>query len=379
MQSDSFLQIHTAIYEWSKECPEDLKRDLRNYFDSQGFLDRPNVFYKGMDGSSGKWLGLITVQGAESTRLIISQKLGYQFMELHEARGTITQVTPAPQLPNKAAYDKFQKDITKANKIYRTKAKVNGWTRTLDRASEMVAAAPKISQSTDLTAATTDKESSLTDSQSQTTLPKLPSSTLLTSLKGPERSAASFGMWFISVDIESYERDHAKILEIGWSIWDSRVDKYVDRHYAISDYRHLKNGKFVADRRDRFIFGTTVWASLQSSIEAFQKDIDTAANRNAEGLFALIAHDMSSDESYLKDMGVSFPAGMIKFDTLELNCARAGDSNKIGLGKLLDDLDIENYCLHNAGNDAHYTLQLFLFLTRNHLEKRSQGLVTQSQ
>ncbi|KAK3845553.1 MAG: hypothetical protein J3R72DRAFT_364552 [Linnemannia gamsii] len=173
-------------------------------------------------------------------------------------------------------------------------------------------------------------------------------------------------MWFISVDIESHEFNHDKILEIGWSIWDSGVHKFMDKHYAISDYRHLKNGKYVADRRDRFMFGETVWENLKGSIAAFQQDLEKAARRNEHGRFVLIAHDMTSDMKYLSHMGVTFPEGMIQFDTLEMNAARVGDSNcKTGLGKLLDEVDIENYCLHNAGNDAHYTLELFLWLARN--------------
>ncbi|KAH7038752.1 hypothetical protein BKA57DRAFT_370782, partial [Linnemannia elongata] len=171
---------------------------------------------------------------------------------------------------------------------------------------------------------------------------------------------------FISVDIESHEHNHDRILEIGWSIWDSGVHKFMDKHYAISDYRHLKNGKFVADRRDRFMFGETVWENLQGSIAAFQQDLEKAVRRNELGRFVLIAHDMTSDMKYLSGMGVTFPEGMIQFDTVEMNAARVGDSNtKTGLGKLLDELEIENYCLHNAGNDAHYTLELFLWLVRH--------------
>ncbi|KAF9103108.1 hypothetical protein BGX27_010734 [Mortierella sp. AM989] len=366
MLPSSFLKLNTAIYEWTKECPPDLKRDLDMFLASNDFLDRPNIFFKGIEDSSKKWVALISVAGAESSRQMASQRLGYQFMELHQDETTtFSLLSPAPRMPVHAAYNKFLKDIIKANKIDRTKAKVEGWKRTLDRAAEMVAAAPQQPPSS-------PEDSNSTDTTTTTAAAvALPPSTLLTSLKPGERSAASYGMWFISVDIESFERDHSKILEIGWSVWDSRMHKFADRHYAISEYRHLKNGKFVNDRRDRYIFGETVWARLNECIAAFQADLDMAAKRNSEGLFALIAHDMSSDEAYLKGMGIVFPEGMVKFDTMELNCARVGDAAKVGLGKSLDELNIDNYSLHNAGNDAHYTLELFLWLARNHLTQRS--------
>ncbi|KAF9358580.1 hypothetical protein BGX34_008873 [Mortierella sp. NVP85] len=386
MQPTAFLQLPTALYEWTKECPKDLVKDLEAFFQSPEFLDRPNVFFKGVEDSSNKWVALISVQGAESTRSMLYERFQFNFLALHASQNTtFSQVTPAPRMPVHAAYNKFIKDVIKANKANRAKEKVAGWSRELQRAAEMVYSAPGMLTASDsgTFVSSSSSASSITTTSSSTAAAVSTSSASIpiirgnpwsnsTTLTALERSAASTGMWFISVDIESYERDHSKILEIGWTIWDSQVNKFMDCHYAISDYRHLANGKFVADRRDRFTFGQTIWASLQDSIAAFQRILDTAAERNAEGAFVLIAHDMSSDEAYLRQMGIEFPKGMIKFDTLNLNVARTGDRNKTGLGRLLDQLDIENYCLHNAGNDAHYTMELFMYLTRNHANQKLQ-------
>ncbi|KAG0246266.1 hypothetical protein B0O80DRAFT_484809 [Mortierella sp. GBAus27b] len=353
MESIPLLPLPTALYEWNKQCPKDLVKDLEAFFHSKEFLDRPNVFYKGVDSSNDRWVALISVQGAESTRTMMFELFQFKFMELHESQdSTFSQVSPAPRMPAHAAYNAFIKDIVKANKAIRARAQVQGYGRELQRAAEMVNLGP-------------GKAMSGTD-ENPSPSPWAGASVLTTK----EHSAATSGMWFVCVDIESYERNHALILEIGWTIWDSKVNKFGDNHYAISDYRHLKNGRYVADRRDRFQFGKTVWASLTDSIAAFQRDLNTAAAQNDEGLFVLIAHDMTSDETYLKNMGVTFPEGIIKFDTLNLNVARTGDRNKSGLGKLLDSLEIENYSLHNAGNDAHYTMELFMYLTRDHTEKK---------
>ncbi|KAG0328355.1 HIR complex subunit [Dissophora globulifera] len=364
--------LHTALYEWGKECPKDLRNDLDNFFASRDFLDREGVFFKGVDDSNEKWVALITMQGLDETWTMICSRLQYSFAQLHEAKGTtFSQVAPAPRMPVVAAYHKFVKDIVKANKARRIKEKVKGWSLELARATEMTMIAPKLSDATAESSTSAVAASAATAATAS--VPRSSSSSSSSSassfLTPRERAAASSGMWFISVDIESYERDHSKILEIGWSVWDSRINKFVDRHYAISDYRHLQNGRYVADRRDRFMFGDTVWATLEDSIAAFQDDLETAAKLNEQGLFALIAHDMSSDETYLRKMGVEFPRGMIKFDTLLLNAARSGDSNKTGLGRLLDQLEIENYSLHNAGNDAHYTLELFMWLTRDYAKR----------
>lgn len=47
MLSAPFLQLHTAMYEWSKECPPDAKNALTSFFLSTEFLDRTEVFYYG--------------------------------------------------------------------------------------------------------------------------------------------------------------------------------------------------------------------------------------------------------------------------------------------------------------------------------------------
>lgn len=47
MLSALFLQLHTATYEWGKECPPDAKNALTSFFLSTEFLDRTEVFYYG--------------------------------------------------------------------------------------------------------------------------------------------------------------------------------------------------------------------------------------------------------------------------------------------------------------------------------------------
>ncbi|KAG0025071.1 hypothetical protein BGZ82_010230 [Podila clonocystis] len=323
MLAASFLQLSTAIYEWNKECPPDVKNTLSSFFLSTEFLDRPNVFYHGYDESQTKWVALIEMQGVEKTRVMITQQFGYDFKSLYASSSTFTNVEMAPRMAKSNAYNRFIKAIQKLNNQMKALRRLVGYQKTLDEATNMV------------------------------------------------HATHASPMRFISVDIESYEQDHALILEIGWSTWDTGLNKFADRHFAVLDYKHLSNGRYVADRRDRFLFGETTWASLKDCITAFQEDLELAAQQNSQGSVVLIAHDMSSDENYLRRMGVDFPPGMIKFDTVEMNSARVSDSNiKTGLGKLLDEVGIENYSLHNAGNDAHYTLELFLWLSRDHASKK---------
>jgi hypothetical protein len=170
---------------------------------------------------------------------------------------------------------------------------------------------------------------------------------------------------FVAVDVESYERDHSCILEVGWSMFDSKKNSFMDRHFCVSEYKYLSNGQFVPDRKDRFSFGKTVWANLKRIGSEIVGDL---TEETVKGNVVFIGHDIQMDVKYLESMDVDVK-GVIKpvdyFDTAEMNAARVGKPyERINLGRLLDDLDIENYCLHNAGNDAHYTLLLFLELCK---------------
>jgi hypothetical protein len=163
---------------------------------------------------------------------------------------------------------------------------------------------------------------------------------------------------FIALDVESWERDHSRILEIGWSIYDARHDQRHDVHYNVSEYGHLSNQRFVPNHRNNFLFGTSQWATLKEIIDALKKDI------YREAPIVFIGHSVQGDIRYLKEIGVELPSTAIIFDTALLYQAISGEDQTTNLGKMLDELQIDHFFLHNAGNDAHYTLEAFLAMTK---------------
>jgi len=173
---------------------------------------------------------------------------------------------------------------------------------------------------------------------------------------------------FLSLDVESWEKDHSRVTEIGWTLLDPRhptgETMLLDQHYIITDFLHLRNGSFVPDFKDNFRFGASVNASLEDSVRELQKDINLYTDR--DGGICLVGHDLKSDIEYVEKSGIRWPEGKViqRFDTAEMNAARLGTANdRIGLGRALDSLGIDNWCLHNAGNDAHYTMEFFLKLS----------------
>ncbi|RKP26707.1 hypothetical protein SYNPS1DRAFT_27613 [Syncephalis pseudoplumigaleata] len=163
---------------------------------------------------------------------------------------------------------------------------------------------------------------------------------------------------FMAVDIEAWERDQRRVLEVGWSMYDARRDRYLDQHYNVVEHRALRNGRYVPDLRDNFVFGKSTWVSLKEIVKTIQADLDT------EAPLVFIGHDVRGDIKYLESIGVTVPDTAITLDTAKLHCAITGAEQTTSLGKMLDYLNIDHFFLHNAGNDAHYTLQAFLELTR---------------
>ncbi|KAI9316759.1 hypothetical protein BX666DRAFT_1946651 [Dichotomocladium elegans] len=178
-----------------------------------------------------------------------------------------------------------------------------------------------------------------------------------------------------SIDIEAWEQDHSVLLEIGWTLYDSKTNRYKDQHYLINSYRHLRNGRYVDDMKLRFCFGTSVWCTLDQALAELKKDLDWCVQR--DGGFVLVGHGMDSDLMYLKKAKFMWPGPPGQQDVLDIQQSAIvatlntdiiyGASidnlhNPPSLGRTLTLLDIDHWYLHNAGNDAHYTMVLLMAL-----------------
>lgn len=214
---------------------------------------------------------------------------------------------------------------------------------------------------------------------------------------------------FVCVDVESYEKDHKKITEIGISALDTLdlaeippgeggidwMKKIRARHFRITEYAHLNNTEFIAGCADRFEekFGKSEWISIneasQVTASCFRHPFsapgqyhpypadarlvrkhgsgsqylppvnDNAPKRN----IILVGHDVSGDIQYLRSIGydVGNLSNLLEsIDTVDLFRAMKHGQNASSLGSVLLDLGLVGWNLHNAGNDAGYTLEALI-------------------
>ncbi|KAH3676293.1 hypothetical protein WICMUC_002089 [Wickerhamomyces mucosus] len=197
---------------------------------------------------------------------------------------------------------------------------------------------------------------------------KLQNNDIFGNLKRHLRTGNSYMDTFISIDIEAFELENSKITEIGVSIYDplkeatSMFPNFINIHILVKDYLHLRNGRFVEDNKDKFLCGSSVILTKDESLKFIQAIIDHYCIRRYEkfGMNGiLVGHNVPGDIKWLKQLGIHFPRNVKTLDTqIIFNLT----NKSLSLGKILRMLNVPHSFLHNAGNDAYFTLSLLLKL-----------------
>ncbi|KAM0698982.1 hypothetical protein Q7P36_001026 [Cladosporium allicinum] len=187
-------------------------------------------------------------------------------------------------------------------------------------------------------------------------------------------------VFFVCVDCEAFEHDQTKITEIGISILDSRSIKDVDPgndgkpwfdlmkhvHLRPIEYKKYVNKNFIKGCPDAFNFGTTDMIRLEDAgrimtrifsnpTRIFEACDLTNEIADVEPTIMLVGHALSNDTEYMRRLKFTPKHVSGQIDTQKL--ARISKKQPPGLTKLLAALSIDAKNLHNAGNDAAYTLQ----------------------
>jgi hypothetical protein len=210
---------------------------------------------------------------------------------------------------------------------------------------------------------------------------------------------------FICVDIEAYERDHSVITEIGVAtfdtmgldgippgaqgeLWRTMIDA---RHFRISEYSTIRNSEYVRGCPESFEFGESEFLTKEEAVKAladcfktplkFQEDVlkspESLALKKAtaEGKrnIILVGHDIAQDINYMQQLGynpLNLPNILEVIDTASLYRAWKHDNQPRSLSNILYDFDLAGWNLHNAGNDAVYTLWILLAIVVSSAELR---------
>ncbi|AJQ33343.1 Gfd2p [Saccharomyces cerevisiae YJM1401] len=192
------------------------------------------------------------------------------------------------------------------------------------------------------------------------------------------------------LDIEAFETNQNVITEIGISIYDPRenmvpsmVPITKNYHLIIEESLELRNQKWVCDYKDCYLLGESYVLSLKECVHFIQSLINyylvPVTEEDKTWSRAFVGHHVSGDLKWLETIGVKFPGrgyeghldhtlllaetpgdlDVFILDTEQFYRKSYGEKGS-SLGKILRLFEIPHAFLHNAGNDAYYTLHLFM-------------------
>lgn len=201
---------------------------------------------------------------------------------------------------------------------------------------------------------------------------------------------------FMSVDIECNERCHSQMTEVGISILDTQdiqgippgqdaanwTQRIQSRHFRVREYAHVVNHDFVTGCPDRFEFGKSQWVSrgeLPLLIQDYIMYLSSPSSDDGSARnLVFVGHNPSADIGYLQELKVPVftelkdkPFFLETVDTAELFRVSRQEMTVRSLGNILAGLEVTGWHLHNAGNDARYTLQAMTMLAVSSQRERS--------
>lgn len=176
-----------------------------------------------------------------------------------------------------------------------------------------------------------------------------------------------------AIDVEAWEQDQGKVTEIGLAVVrltcraaatlespTISVD-FRHRHLLVKEHLAMRNGRFVEDNKDSFLFGDSELVCLEDAGRELSAELHRAD--------FIVGQAPHGDLKWLRDIGVTGigvtgedAAAVV--DTQLLAVAGAGPGvdvlNVSGLKALADHYALDPRHLHNAGNDAAFTAQVCL-------------------
>jgi hypothetical protein len=296
--------------------------------------------------------------------------------------------TPEPSPPSGRSLASFKRKMELAQEATRKKSKATKAKKQKERIEKQRDWGRQIKRA--------QRYLGLRQRQEQTGLDQVPRRELDTTnhsldVESPAPYPMESSVVFVSVDVESFERDHNKITEVGISVLDTKdLDgvppgkggtewmKHIRaQHFRVKEHAHLHNKDFVTGCADRFEFGESEWLGLNEAPSTIAESFRFPSADQTLRKIILLGHGIDGDIEYLKAIGYN-PLNLNNLieilDTSIMYRYLKRELNPRSLGSVLSDLDIMGWNLHNAGNDAAYTLQALLAITIKAASKKGGGI-----
>lgn len=161
----------------------------------------------------------------------------------------------------------------------------------------------------------------------------------------------------VAVDVEAWERNPNKITEIGLAVydpdrqWNLIMPRVRTLHILVKENKNKTNGKYVPNNKLRFNGGTS-YEMLTAELKGLLNEILTHYLNTCNGV--LVGHNIGGDIKWLASHGVKLVQNIDTVDTEKMH--RISRLTGGSLRGVLRTVGIPHLNLHNAANDAYYTL-----------------------
>ncbi|PHH72533.1 hypothetical protein CDD80_4471 [Ophiocordyceps camponoti-rufipedis] len=199
-----------------------------------------------------------------------------------------------------------------------------------------------------------------------------------------ENGSKTLPVVFVCIDVEALETPPHHISEIGIAILDTARTRrnppdaggsgwwqFIEAHHLrTKEFSGMVNHKYVMGCPEAFDFGTSDFPTKDQLVDAVKKILQPYMDKDKGLVF--IGHDTASDVRYLSQIGLEvldLPGMLCEIDTKALHQAWRDSEDSRSLEAVLADLNIPNKNLHNAGNDAVFTMRAVLGLALEQLRK----------
>ncbi|CUM45198.1 uncharacterized protein AC631_03486 [Debaryomyces fabryi] len=163
----------------------------------------------------------------------------------------------------------------------------------------------------------------------------------------------------IAIDIEAWERNINKVTEIGIAVYNpdeqlySILPKINQFHILIREHEKMYNGRYCPNNKGNFMGGVSYTLELTESKKFVESIINKYSHESKEGI-VLVGHHIEGDLKWLRSIGIQIPSDVPIVDTARIH--RLSYESGGSLRGILRKVGIPHGYLHNAANDAYYTL-----------------------
>jgi len=156
---------------------------------------------------------------------------------------------------------------------------------------------------------------------------------------------------FVTFDMERFEHDQEKMLEIGIS--RCKGQELSGDHYIVEENMRYRNGDLVPDNREKFVFGNSKIRN--------EREIMRILGEETKKADYVVSHAIDTDWHFLPQSIYNICEHKI-IDAQDFFQIIQNKSHIVSIETSCNELHIQTQFLHNAGNDAIYTMIYFMKL-----------------